>query len=192
MKVIDLTTAIDLTIMGKQAEAVQKKMWSGHVGTHFDVMNQRFPLEYLELSAIVFDVSGIDGREIEATDIAVDKIPKDAFVAFYSGHIAKYAYGSKEYFTEHPVLSYSLIHLLAERGVRIIGVDFPGVRRGEEHRKADQYCADRHTFIVENLCNLDKVLDGAQCRLFTANTYPLNYIGMTGLPCRVVVRLKVK
>ncbi len=168
---------------------MQKKMLSGHVGTHFDVMSQRFPLEYLELPGVVFDVSGVQGREIEASDIDLAKIPQGAFVALYTGHIDTFPYGTKEYFSEHPILSYPFIDMLLERGVRIIAVDCPGVRRGEQHRKADEYCAERGTFIVENLCNLDKVLNGDLFRSFGAGTYPLNYIGMTGLPCRVVARV---
>lgn len=39
-------------------------------------------------------------------------------------------------------------------------------------------------FIVENLCNLVKVI--GRCVI---NTYPMNYTEMTGLPCRVVAEV---
>ena len=55
----------------------------------------------------------------------------------------------------------------------------------KEHTPMDQYCADRGVFIIENLCNLSGVLKNGNT--FIANTYPMNYAEMTGLPCRVVV-----
>ena len=64
-------------------------------------------------------------------------------------------------------------------------MDFAGVRRGKEYTPMDQYCADRGVFIIENLCNLSGVLKNGNT--FIANTYPMNYAEMTGLPCRVVV-----
>lgn len=69
----------------------------------------------------------------------------------------------------------------------MIGIDFAGVRRGKEHTPKDQYCADRGTFIIENLCNLKNLAQ--QTEYFTANTYPMNYADMTGLPCRVVAEV---
>ena len=61
--------------------------------------------------------------------------------------------------------------------------------KGKEHTPTDQICADRGTFIVENVCNLAAVLDGQKSAHFTAGTYPVNFVGMTGLPCRVVARV---
>lgn len=74
--------------------------------------------------------------------------------------------------------------MLLEKRISIIGIDFAGVRRGKEHTLMDQRCADKGIFVVENLCNLGKIL--AVGDTFTANTYPMNYADMTGLPCRVV------
>ena len=93
----------------------------------------------------------------------------------------------RKYFTEHPQLSNELIEELLKKKVSIIGVDFAGVRRGKELTPMDQHCADCGVFIIENLCNLKKLLknDG----LFIANTYPMNYANMTGLPCRVVAEI---
>jgi kynurenine formamidase len=161
----------------------------GHLGTHFDVMNKEFPLEYIEREGIVFDVSEVENKEIVAEDIDLEKVEPDTFVAFYSGFIEAEGYGGKKYFTEHPQLSDELIDALLDKSVSIIGVDFAGVRRGKEHTPKDQYCADRGVFIVENLCNLKEVLCGAKSKNFVANTYPVNYLAMTGLPCRVVAKV---
>lgn len=184
---------IDLTLkitpkMAKDAQGNEKKALVGHLGTHFDVMNKEFPLEYTKRKAVVFDVSHVLSREISLCDIDSVKVQKDMFVAFYTGFLEKEGYGGKTYFTEHPQLSVELVDFLLDRGVSIIGIDFAGVRRGKEHTVIDQYCADRDTFIVENLCNLQSVLSISDT--FTVNTYPMNYAEMTGLPCRVIAQVE--
>lgn len=128
MNLIDLTLRVDLRTAG-EAQANLDKARSGHLGTHFDVMDKEFPLEYMEREAIL------------------------------------------------------------DKHVAIIAIDFAGVRNGKEHTPTDQLCADRGTFIVENVCNLAAVLKGKKVAFFVAGTYPVNYVGTTGLPCRVVARM---
>ena len=147
---------IDITLkitpkMAADAQGNEKKAFVGHLGTHFDVMNKEFPLEYTERNGIVFDVSNVKDRDITVADIDISRVTKDMFVAFYTGFIEKEGYGTKKYFTEHPQLSNELIDALLQKNVSIIGVDFAGVRRGKEHTPMDQHCADRGVFIVENL-----------------------------------------
>lgn len=183
---------LDITLkitpkMVTDAQGNEKKALVGHLGTHFDVMNKEFPLDYTERNGVVFDVSGVNGRDIEAADIDLKKVKKDMFVAFYTGFIEKEGYGTKTYFTEHPQLSNELLEALLQKQVSIIGVDFAGVRRGKEHTLMDQHCADQGVFIIENLCNLGNVLKNGGS--FTAHTYPMNYAEMTGLPCRVVAEI---
>ncbi len=172
--------------MTKDAQENEKKALSGHLGTHFDVMNKVFPLEYTTRKAVVFDVSAVNGRDIESADIDIELIEKDMFVAFYTGFIEREPYGTPAYFSEHPQLSDRLIDALLERGISMIGIDFAGIRRGREHTPKDQYCADRGVFIIENLCNLKSLTGTKPYAAFTANTYPLRWAGMTGLPCRVI------
>lgn len=180
---------VDLTLkitpkMVTDAQGNEKKAFTGHLGTHFDVMNKEFPLEYTKRNAIVFDVSNVCNRDIEISDIDLSKVEKDMFVAFYTGFIERIGYGEKTYFKEHPELSNELIDTLVEKEISIIGVDFAGVRRGKEHTPKDQYCADKGVFIVENLCNLKAVV--GTCVI---NTYPMNYSEMSGLPCRVIAEV---
>lgn len=182
---IDLTLKITPKMVA-DAQGNEKKALVGHLGTHFDVMDKEFPLEYTEQNAVVFDVSRVAGRDIAVSDVDLDRVAAGMFVAFYSGYIEREGYGSRAYFTEHPQLSDELIDELLEKRVSLIGVDFAGVRRGAEHTPKDQYCADRGVFVIENLCNLKSVLEVSD--RFRASTYPMNYAGMTGLPCRVVAR----
>ena len=184
---------IDITLkitpkMVLDAQGNESKALVGHLGTHFDVMNKEFPLEYTQRKAIVFDVSNIRDRDICERDIDLSKVEADMFIVFYTGFVEEEGYGGKRYFSEHPQLSNELIDKLLERNISIIGVDFAGVRRGAEHTPKDQYCADKNVFIIENLCNLKSILTEKPYEIFTANTYPMNYSDMTGLPCRVVGR----
>lgn len=185
---------VDMTVkitpkMVTDAQGNEKKSLVGHLGTHFDVMNQEFPLEYVERKGIVFDVSNVINRDISADDIPLNRVEPGMFVAFYTGFIESEGYGSKKYFTEHPQLSDELIDALLFHKISMIGIDFAGVRRGKEHTPKDQYCADQGVFIIENLCNLKALLQENQHAVFTANTYPVNYSEMTGLPCRVVAKV---
>lgn len=180
---------IDITLkitpkLAADAQGNEKKALVGHLGTHFDVMNKEFPLEYTERNGIVFDVRNVKNRDIDIQDIDITKVSKDMFVAFYTGFIEKEGYGTQTYFKEHPQLSAELLEALLDRQISIIGIDFAGVRRGKEHTRTDQYCADRGVFIIENLCSLGSLLVNGGS--FKANTYPMNYSEMTGLPCRVV------
>ena len=183
---------IDLTLkvtpqMTDDAQGNLKAAVTGHLGTHFDVMDKEFPLEYTERRAMVFDVSRIRDRDIEAADIDLSRIEKDMFVAFLSDFMEEEPYGTHRYFRQHPQLSHELIEELLAREISIIGLDFSGLRRGKEHTPMDQHCADRNVFVVENLCNLRQVLKISDS--FTARTYPMNFAGLTGLPCRVVAEL---
>ena len=213
MTIVDLTWRVDLQTADKAKENLEKAK-GGHLGTHFDVMsgrssechpssledgrvasdedevNKEFPLEYMERDAVVFDVAecGTE-RDITLDDIDINEVPEGGFVAFRTGYIEQIGYGTKEYFQHHPALSMQLIDALLDRHVAIIAVDFAGVRNGKEHTPTDQICADRGTFIVENVCNLAVVLNGNKSAHFTAGTYPVNFVGMTGLPCRVVARV---
>lgn len=183
---IDVTLKITPNML-KDAPGNENKALVGHVGTHFDVMNKEFPLDYTQRSVVVFDVSSVKNRDIDVTDIELDKVTSDMFVAFYTGFIETEAYGTQRYFKEHPQLSNELIEALLKKNISIIGVDCAGIRRGKEHTPIDQYCADRGVFVIENLCNLKTVVDTSGP--VVAHTYPINYTGITGLPCRVVMEV---
>lgn len=182
---------IDVTLkitpqMTRDALALNRKDLEGHLGTHFDVMDQKFPLEYTRRKGIVFDVEGL--QEIGIEDVDISKVEKGMFVAFCTDYIERVPYDSDGYFSAHPQLSHDLIDALVEKGVSIIALDFAGVRRGKEHTPKDQYCAEHGVFVVENLCNLRKILE--QSNTFIAHTYPMSFTELTGLPCRVLAELE--
>lgn len=182
-----MKTDITLKITPEMLESAVKnenKALVGHLGTHFDVMNKEFPLDYTEREAVIFDVSHVKDGEIGISDIDPDKIFAGMFVVFYTGFSEKEEYGTYRYFKEHPFLSNELIDVLLSKGISVIGVDFAGVRRGAEHIPTDQRCADKGVFVIENLCNLHLLL--AKTGKIVMHTYPMNCTGITGLPCRVI------
>ncbi len=183
---IDITLKITSEILENQAKNVDPTL-RGHLGTHFDVMNKSFPLDYTARKAVVFDVSDVKDRDIDIADVDTDRIAGDMFVAFYTDYYETVPYGSREYFKNHPQLSFALIDLLLDRGVSVIGVDFAGVRRGAEHTPTDQKCADKNVFVVENLRNLNLLLDAEDVTIYT---YPMSLEGVSGLPCRVIAEIK--
>jgi kynurenine formamidase len=184
----DLTLGITQEIISK-AQENEKFVVNGHLGTHIDIMGKTFPLEYIERKAIAFDVSQIIEREIEVFDIDFNKIKENMCVVFYTGYIEKVGYGSKLYFQEHPQLSRALIDKLLDYKISLLAIDCAGVRRHGEHRITDQLCADNNVFIIENICNVKTLLSSDRSKEFIANTYPLNYLDVTGLPCRIIAKI---
>lgn len=180
----------DLTLrvtpqLRKNAQDQEAKAFTGHLGTHFDVMDKEFPLEYVNRRGILFDVSGKE--EITADAVDLSAVSEGVFVMFRTGFMEKAGYGTREYSHEHPYLSWELIDTLIGLKVAMIGIDCAGIRRGKEHTQADQKCADHGTFVIENLCHLEQ-LSGYTCG-FTVHTFPMNFSGLSGLPCRVVAEI---
>lgn len=182
---IDITLTITPKMLDN-AKNNQNPALEGHLGTHFDTMDKDFPLDYTKRRGIIFDVSSVNGRDVELYDVDIAKVEANTFVAFYTGYSDKNEYGAKGYFSNSPQLSHRLIDALVDKGVSIIALDFGGIRRGGEHIPKDQFCADRGTFVIENLCNMKPLLAAED---FVANTYPLNAVGITGLPCRVIAEI---
>lgn len=128
-------------------------------------------------------------REIKADDIKMDEITEHDFIMFYTGCLKENKFGTPEYLQTRLELSNALIADLLNKKISMIGIDFPGIRKPAEHPQADQYCADHGVFVIENLANLDALLAAAEGQPFLVHTYPVNYEGLTGLPCRVVAEV---
>jgi kynurenine formamidase len=161
----------------------------GHIGTHLDLMGKAYPERYFTLSGRAFDVGHVVGRDIDVADIALDSILKSEFVFFHSGCLASVAYASKEFLNAPVQLSWELIHALLEKQVAMIGIDFSGIRRPSEHKKADLLCAESGTFVVENVYGLEKLIEKAEGNTFIVHCYPMRLMNATGLPCRVIAEV---
>jgi kynurenine formamidase len=162
----------------------------GHMGTHLDLMDKTFDIDRSEAPGVVFDVSAVKDREVQPEDVDWSKVREGDFVMFHTGALDSFGYGNGDYFgLEAPQLSYALIDELIDRKTAFIGVDMGGARKVAEHRRVDGYCAERGVFIVENLANLGRLSRLAEDGRFEARIYPLNLVGATGLPCRVIAEV---
>ena len=178
---------IDLTIKMSKADFITddptKKL--GHFGTHCDVMNKEFLLENIKRVGKIIDISKVQGREVNCSDIHVE-IQENDFVIFKTDHLKINGYGAKEYQVKSAELSDEVIDFLIAKKVSLIGVDAPGLQKASQHGKVDQHCADHNIFVIENLCNIDVLYEKVQHNSFTVYCFPLNLLDSTGLSCRVI------
>lgn len=128
-----------------------------HIGTHIDCYN----LSHIELPEEI-DVTVIDVRDLDVIDIDIlnnISIKKDSFVIFRTGYLEKYGYASDEYFNseEPPYLTNELIDKLLECNIKLIGIDLSGIQHGKAHVAIDKYVENKGAYVIENICNLDKV-----------------------------------
>ncbi len=63
---LDLTLPVSAAMREKAGAQVDLAKL-GHMGTHFDVMDKEFPLAFLCLPGVAFDVSAVQGRDIDTT-----------------------------------------------------------------------------------------------------------------------------
>ena len=182
---VDLTLEVTAEMVAI-ANSNLKRSFSGHLGTHFDIMNKTFPLDFCIRKGYVFDVSHltVDNPEYEITpqDVDLSLVHEDMFVGFHTGFITRVPYGSEQYFNHHPQLSHELIDALLQKHVSLLGLDCSGMRNGAEHNVMDQHCADHGVFVVENMINLDQVAG----KNATFYTFPIRFACYSGLPSRVV------
>ena len=187
---IDLTCTMDSQILKKLGHDFDS-LGGGHVGSHFDAWTGiAFPLEYCVRKGLVFDCSKA-GDLIKPEDVDLSLVEKDMFVAFYTGFGDNYPFGIDpfdHYYLQSPELSKELLDELIKKGISLIGIDFGGVQRGDDHYPMDVYCERKGVYIIENLHNIGLICQNNQ--YFTAYTFPVAYPHLSGLPCRVVAGLE--
>lgn len=130
-----------------------------HRGTHLDCYN----LSKIELPKEIC-AKVVDVRDLDIIDVDIMKNIeglKNSFVIFRTGYLEKFGYGSSEYLnsSKEPYLTNQLVDYLLDNKVRLIGIDFKGIQHGEKHKKIDQYVESNGAYVIENICNLDKVED---------------------------------
>lgn len=161
---------------------------AGHVGTHLDTLLHRpIPLEWMDRTGVLIDARPF-GAEIGPQAVTSKEIIAGDFVIFLTGHIGRHPYGSDAYIHDHPQLTWPLIEALAGRGVSFIGIDGPGLRRGAEHPKVDQYCEEHGAYVIENLAHLEELHAVAPPR-FPVRVAWIAHEGRTGLPVKIVAAI---
>lgn len=190
---IDLTLTIDIDdpVIGKASRDPDSYMSRGHIGTHLDVYGAQTPppAHFCDTRGIVIDASRANGAPIEQDVLDGYDLTDCEFIIFYTGQLQKFVYGTRDYYQDHPQLSWDFVHALAARRFKFVGLDFAGMRRGQEHSAADAVCADQGVYVIENLGNVDQLLDAAGKRPFSVLTGWTGFKGATGLSCRVIANV---
>jgi kynurenine formamidase len=192
---LDLTLSIDMNdpIIGKATTDQDSFMSNGHIGTHLDTYLQTpIPPDFHHRRGIVVDATEYTRRDVEV-DAAVLRnrdVRSGDFVIFYTGALETSGYGTKDYFKDHPQLSWGLIDLLLEHQVSLIGLDAAGVRRPGEHKVADRKAEERGTYIIENINNVGELMRLAGDSEFSIFTGWTGFRGHSGLQCRVIADLQ--
>lgn len=155
-----------------------------HAGTHLDL-----PAHMLEDQGLISDVSlsYLSGRArllntvgekvITVKDKYNDLIEKDDIIIIKTGFAAKY--GKEEYYREHPVISKELAEFFINKEIKLLGFDMPS----PDHSpfKIHHKLFDNDIFILENLCNLEKL---PELEIFKLFIFPLK-VRAEAAPCRV-------
>ena len=193
--IIDLSLAITkkCPIFKSASDAENAKLLSsGHIGTHLDTfLHKPIPLEWIDRSGILVDLRSAwpdFGPEIGSEALDGYEIRRGDFVILHTGFMNKHEYGTESYLRDHPQMAWSLIESLVEAGVSFIGLDAAGLRRGEEHIKADRFCEERETYVIENMTGLDLLQEAAPTRFPLRVAWFSNEL-MTGIPVKVVAVL---
>ena len=172
---------------GTASERDRVIMRLGHYGTHLDkVCGSTVPLEYVRSRGLMFDVSAFSRtRTVEWEDIPGSLVEPADFVIFRTGALLRNPYGSKGYLEEFFELSHEVIDRLIACRIRFIGLDARGVRRGEEHRKADARCERGGVYVIENITGTEQLPVSVPFVVYTACFDS----GGSGVPCRVIAEI---
>lgn len=151
--------------------------------THLDIFytGKEVSPERFFSRGVLIDVSDVANRSIEIADIhPAIVIQERDFVIFQTGWDQ---FAGQEQYANHPELSRDLLDFLIDQKIGIIGIDSPGLARGDRHNEIDQYMVDHDIFIIEHLTGLDRI--GSQP--FRAYCFPMNITGYNWQPIRVIV-----
>jgi len=190
---LDLTLAIDMhdPVVSKGNQDQNSFMSQGHIGTHLDVYEgqARPPTEFAVRRGVIVYVGDIGETEITEKVLEGYDVREGDFVIFHTGYLSKYSYGTREYFSNHPQMSWDFIQILGKMNLGFIGLDFAGLRRGDEHGPADISVGENGGFIIENMNKIDELYSAVGKNEFKMYTAWTGFIGFSGLSCRVVAEI---
>ena len=163
-----------------------------HTGTHMDapahlIKNAKpldmFPINQFYGSALLLDVSGMEGSVIELKDLeSCGIIPENVgFVLIYTGW-SRY-WGMDKYFIDYPVLSVESAERLGKLGLKVIGLDTISADKIDTAEyEIHKIFLGNNTLIIENLTNFN-LLPADQ---FTFSCFPMSFKEADGSPVRAV------
>lgn len=161
-----------------------------HQGTHLDAMFHFFedgrtldqmPLEWFYGPARLLRIPKGPDEEITIDDLAphAAHLVEGARIIVNTGWHRRY--GTPEFFTRFPSLTLEAAGFLADRRIRLLGMDLP--TPGKQWLKLHHIllAPKVEMVLVEGLANLDAAPDS-----FTLAAFPLNFKGRDGSPVRAV------
>ncbi len=166
-------------ILSKDGFADSLLTFGTHVGTHIDAPAHmieggktldQYPVERFTGTALVWDMQK-DIPDLKGVNA----------VFFYSGVSDRFA--EQSYWTDYPVLSKSVLRLLPENKISIVGVDTGSVDN-QDGFPIHKELLSNDILIIENLTNLRELI--GKTVEFTA--LPLN-VDLDGAPCRVIAKV---
>ena len=159
-----------------------------HAGTHLDLpahmLNDQRQISDIDLTYLngrAKLLNAVGEKVITVKDKYKNLIEKDDIIIIYTGFAEKY--GTKEYYTEHPVISEELAELLINKEIKILGFDLPSPDRSPF--KIHQKLFQDNIFILENLCNLDQLPEFKSFKFFL---FPLK-VRAEAAPCRAAAEV---
>ena len=168
---------------------------SSHSGTHIDapfhfikkgLKIDKIPLKRLVTDAVLCRIKKGADKAITKQDIIEfenkhGKLQPNSTLIFATGWHKNLL--KKYYFTKNPGLSISAAKYLVKKKISLVGIDSPSIDLGLDSRfLAHHELLDNGILILENLCNLEKIL-GVHFKLVVL---PLKLKGATGSPVRAI------
>jgi kynurenine formamidase len=206
MKLIDLSHPLERGMMSFPGDPIFQKIphstileegcnvsqiqMSSHQGTHLDALSHfvpngrsidQMPLEWFYGPATVLRIPKSALEDIQVIDLKPfeDRLIPGARVLCETGWHKQY--GRTEYFTDSPNLTLEAADYLAERQIRLLGMDMPT----PSHQSREIHCrlqqAPAEMVIVESLVNLELLPD-----YFLFIGFPLPFQDGDGSPIRAV------
>lgn len=159
-----------------------------HQGTHLDAMYHflddgktidQMPLDWFYGETHVLRIPKEAGEELLVEDFEpyADVLQPGAKVIYETGW--HHHFGADNFFSEFPSLTLEAGRYLAERGIRMLGMDTPTPSR--DWYEIHHILLGAEIVVVESLAHLDKLPD-----TFTFMGFPLLLKGRDGSPIRAV------
>ena len=196
-------------LQGYDSEAM---FMSTHTGTHVDAPSHFKPglasIDMISADRLVSNATLIRAEKtanqlIEQQDLG-DQIRQGDAVVIATGWEKRS--GNSNYMSENPGLSKQAARYLVRKKVKAVAIDCPSIDAGADTKKfvAHNILLSSNILVVENLCNLDKVVRRSRNNTttnssaaaaadttftFTIIISPLKLGGATGSPARVFALL---
>ena len=171
------------------AETLSHLSLSVHTGTHVDAPVHflpdaagvdRLPIETLIGAARVIDVPDAEG--LTAAHLTPHGIAPGERILIRTRN-SQLGWNSDEFFASYSYLAVDAAALLAEKRVRLIGVDYLSVGRGETNPEVHRILLGAGIVILEGL-DLSQVSPGRHDLI----CLPLRLVGRDGSPARALLR----